>query len=35
VMEVAPQVDAANITAAAAAKLIREAALLFGPPRRD
>jgi agmatinase len=33
VMEVAPQVDAANITAAAAAKLIREAALLFGPKR--
>ncbi|HET6319193.1 MAG TPA: agmatinase [Chloroflexota bacterium] len=29
VMEVAPQVDAANITAAAAAKLIREAILLF------
>jgi agmatinase len=35
VMEVAPQVDAANITAAAAAKLIREAVLLFSgrPPR--
>jgi agmatinase len=34
VMEVAPQVDAANITAAAAAKLIREAVLLFSrrPP---
>jgi agmatinase len=30
VMEVAPQVDAANITAAAAAKVIREAILLFG-----
>jgi len=29
VMEVSPQVDAANITAAAAAKLIREAVLLF------
>jgi len=29
VMEVAPQVDAANITAAAAAKLIREGILLF------
>ncbi len=32
VMEVAPQVDAANITAAAAAKLIREAVLLFSRP---
>jgi agmatinase len=33
VMEVSPQVDPANITAAAAAKLIREAVLLFGGPR--
>jgi agmatinase len=33
VMEVSPQVDPANITAAAAAKLIREAVLLFGEPR--
>jgi len=33
VMEVAPQVDAANITAAAAAKLIREAILLFAGAR--
>jgi len=33
VMEVSPQVDPANITAAAAAKLIREAVLLFGAPR--
>jgi len=33
VMEVSPQVDAANITAAAAAKLIREAVLLFGSKR--
>jgi agmatinase len=32
VMEVSPQVDAANITAAAAAKLIREAVLLFAAP---
>jgi agmatinase len=30
VMEVSPDLDAANITAAAAAKLVREAALLFG-----
>jgi agmatinase len=30
VMEVAPNLDAANITAAAAAKLVREAILLFG-----
>ncbi|MDQ6672164.1 MAG: agmatinase [Chloroflexota bacterium] len=30
VMEVSPNLDAANITAAAAAKLIREAILLFG-----
>ena len=30
VMEVSPSVDAANITAAAAAKLVREAILLFG-----
>ena len=30
VMEVSPQVDPANITAAAAAKLVREAILLFG-----
>jgi len=30
VMEVSPDVDPANITAAAAAKLIREAVLLFG-----
>jgi agmatinase len=30
VMEVAPQIDPANITAAAAAKLVREAILLFG-----
>ena len=30
VMEVSPDVDAANITAAAAAKLVREAILLFG-----
>lgn len=33
VMEVSPQVDPANITAAAAAKLIREAVLLFGASR--
>ena len=32
VMEVSPNVDAANITAAAAAKLVREAILLFGSP---
>jgi agmatinase len=31
VMEVSPNLDAANITAAAAAKLVREAVLLFGP----
>jgi agmatinase len=31
VMEVSPGLDAANITAAAAAKLVREALLLFGP----
>jgi len=30
VMEVSPQIDPANITAAAAAKLVREAILLFG-----
>jgi agmatinase len=30
VMEVSPNLDAANITAAAAAKLVREAILLFG-----
>src|SRR5205823_14460922 len=30
VMEVSPKLDAANITAAAAAKLVREAILLFG-----
>jgi agmatinase len=30
VMEVSPNLDPANITAAAAAKLVREAALLFG-----
>jgi agmatinase len=30
VMEVSPELDAANITAAAAAKLVREAILLFG-----
>jgi agmatinase len=30
VMEVSPELDAANITAAAAAKLVREAVLLFG-----
>jgi agmatinase len=30
VMEVSPDLDAANITAAAAAKLVREAILLFG-----
>jgi arginase family enzyme len=30
VMEVAPSLDVANITAAAAAKLVREAILLFG-----
>ena len=30
VMEVSPDLDAANITAAAAAKLVREAVLLFG-----
>jgi agmatinase len=38
VMEVSPNLDAANITAAAAAKLVREAILLFGafgPPRDD
>jgi agmatinase len=34
VMEVAPLVDAPNITAAAAAKLIREAVLLFSHPTR-
>jgi agmatinase len=33
VMEVSPLVDPANITAAAAAKLIREAVLLFAPRR--
>jgi agmatinase len=33
VMEVSPQVDPANITAAAAAKLIREAVLQFGGSR--
>jgi agmatinase len=32
VMEVSPDIDAANITAAAAAKLVREAVLLFGQP---
>jgi agmatinase len=31
VMEVSPDLDAASITAAAAAKLVREAVLLFGP----
>jgi agmatinase len=35
VMEVSPEVDAANITAAAAAKLVREAVLLFGAPRAE
>jgi agmatinase len=30
VMEVSPNLDSANITAAAAAKLVREAILLFG-----
>jgi agmatinase len=37
VMEVSPGLDAANITAAAAAKLVREAVLLFGaaPARID
>jgi agmatinase len=30
VMEVSPRLDSANITAAAAAKLVREAILLFG-----
>jgi agmatinase len=30
VMEVSPNLDAANITAAAAAKLVREAILIFG-----
>jgi agmatinase len=30
VMEVSPSLDPANITAAAAAKLVREAILLFG-----
>ena len=30
VMEVSPEVDPSNITAAAAAKLVREAILLFG-----
>ena len=30
VMEVSPNLDPANITAAAAAKLVREAILLFG-----
>ncbi len=35
VMEVAPQVDAANLTAAAAAKLIREAILLFAGARNS
>jgi agmatinase len=30
VMEVSPNLDAANITAAAGAKLVREAMLLFG-----
>jgi agmatinase len=33
VMEVAPDLDPANITAAAAAKLVREAVLLFGAAR--
>jgi arginase family enzyme len=33
VMEVSPNLDVANITAAAAAKLVREAMLLFGPNR--
>jgi agmatinase len=33
VMEVSPNLDTANITAAAAAKLVREAILLFGPNR--
>ena len=33
VMEVSPNLDAANITAAAAAKLVREAILLFGAER--
>lgn len=32
VMEVSPNLDPANITAAAAAKLVREAVLLFGAP---
>jgi agmatinase len=33
VMEVSPDLDASNITAAAAAKLVREAVLLFGASR--
>jgi agmatinase len=33
VMEVSPNFDGANITAAAAAKLVREAILLFGAPQ--
>jgi agmatinase len=33
VMEVSPNLDASNITAAAAAKLVREAILLFSRPR--
>jgi agmatinase len=32
VMEVSPELETANITAAAAAKLVREAVLLFGAP---
>jgi agmatinase len=35
VMEVSPELDAANITAAAAAKLVREAVLLFGQTMAD
>jgi agmatinase len=35
VMEVSPNLDGANITAAAAAKIIREAILLFGAAARD
>jgi arginase family enzyme len=34
-MEVSPELDAANITAAAAAKLVREAVLLFGQTTLD
>jgi arginase family enzyme len=34
-MEVSPNLDAANITAAAAAKLAREAILVFGGKTAD